>query len=95
MEEYNPDLYKPFDRLIKIEIMGVELEVPENNTLLRAFQFLGVDFDSAKLCWNGECENCHFAYSEGDGSEVKSALACQQIAFDNMNIVKLPEGIKL
>ena len=55
MKEYNPDLFNPFDRLIKIEVNGVEFEVPENNTILRALQFLGVDFNYAKFCWKCEC----------------------------------------
>jgi len=95
MKEYNPDLFAPFDRLVKITVNGVEHEVPENNTILRAFQFLGVNFDYANFCWNGGCDKCLFSYTEGDESEVQNALACEQVAFDNMNIINLPEGVKL
>jgi len=33
-------LFRPYEKLIKIKVMGRELEIPENNMLLRGFQFL-------------------------------------------------------
>ena len=32
-------LFRPYQRLIKITVLGKELEIPENNMLLRGFQF--------------------------------------------------------
>jgi hypothetical protein len=36
------DIFEPFERLIEIEICGARREVPENNTLLRCFQYLSM-----------------------------------------------------
>ena len=33
-------LFRPYDKLVKITLLGREVEVPENNTLLRCLQFL-------------------------------------------------------
>ena len=33
-------LYKPYEKLVKISILGAEFEVPAGNILLRAFQYL-------------------------------------------------------
>jgi hypothetical protein len=33
-------LFRPFTRLVKITILGKEFEDPENNPLLRCFQYL-------------------------------------------------------
>lgn len=43
-------LFQPFSRLVKITIMGREFEVPENNHLLRCFQYLApeqVSYDAS------------------------------------------------
>ena len=37
------DIFEPFERLVEIEILGERREVPENNTLLRCFQYLSMD----------------------------------------------------
>jgi len=62
-----PDIFQPFDRLIEIEIMGLKYEVPENNTLLRCFQYLAMENISyGDFCWNGECLNCQVWLKNGD-----------------------------
>ena len=37
------DLLDPYERLITIEILGRPVEVPENNRLLRCFQYLSLN----------------------------------------------------
>ncbi len=71
----NPDLFEPFDRLIEVTVNGQNIQVPENNTILRCLQYLWMDAVSyADLCWNGDCANCKVRI-ETDGRE-KDALAC-------------------
>lgn len=95
MENINPDLFEDYDKLLTITIEARHFQVPENNSILRALQFIGADMFGCKFCWNGECENCLFAYTEGEGAEVKRALACQKLTCENMKIIQLPKGIRL
>ena len=89
-----PDIFQPFDRLIKIEIMGQKYEVPENNTLLRCFQYLAMENISyGDFCWNGECLNCQVWLKNGD--KDKAVMACRTIVTEDMRIVKIADGIDL
>jgi NADH dehydrogenase/NADH:ubiquinone oxidoreductase subunit G len=89
-----PDIFQPYDRLVEIEILGEKYEVPENNTLLRCFQFLALENISyGDFCWNGECLNCQ-VWLENGGKE-KAVMACRTIVGENMKIVRLAEGIDL
>ncbi len=88
------DVFAPYDRLIKIEICGEEREVPENNSLLRCFQYLAVESISyGDFCWNGECLNCQVWLQNGD--KEKAVMACRTNATENMNIVRIADGIDL
>ena len=89
-----PDIFQPFDRLIEIEIMGQKYEVPENNTLLRCFQYLAMENISyGDFCWNGECLNCQVWLKNGD--KDKAVMACRTIVVEDMRIVKIADGIDL
>jgi predicted molibdopterin-dependent oxidoreductase YjgC len=88
------DIFEPFDRLIEIEIEGVKYRLPENNTLLRGFQFLSMESISyGDFCWNGDCAKCQ-VWIEDDGKE-KIALACRTKVEDGMKIVRMNEAICL
>ena len=46
-------LYKPFEKLVRISIVGKEFEVPEGNIMLRAFQYLAPEnVPYGRFCWN-------------------------------------------
>ncbi len=87
------DLFEPFERLVEIEILGERREVPENNNLLRCFQYLSLDTISyGDFCWNGECANCRIWLD--DAEQGKSALACRTIVREKMKIVKISDEIE-
>lgn len=89
-----PDIFQPFDRLIEIEIVGTKYMVPENNTLLRCFQYLSMESISyGDFCWNGECLNCQVWLENGD--KEKAVMACRAIVAQGMKIVRMAEGIEL
>jgi NADH dehydrogenase/NADH:ubiquinone oxidoreductase subunit G len=89
------DIFEPFERLIKIEISGETKSVPENNSLLRAFQFLAPEIISyGEFCWNGECANCRVWLAGEQGQEEKPRLACRTKVAPGMRIVKLADAIK-
>ncbi len=94
MEAINPDLFEPYEKLVTIRIKGKAYQVPENNSVMRGFQFLEADLSMAKFCWNGECENCLFSFTVPEGKTAINSLACRETAVEGMEIRQLPMGIK-
>ncbi|MEP6787118.1 MAG: 2Fe-2S iron-sulfur cluster-binding protein [Acidobacteriota bacterium] len=88
------DVFQPYDRLVEIEICGEKRMVPENNTLLRCFQYLALESISyGDFCWNGECINCQVWLQNGE--KEKAVMACRTIVTENMKILRLADGIDL
>ena len=82
-------LFESFDDLVEIEVCRSKAMVPENNKLLRCFQYIKMDRVSVgDYCWNGECTNCQIWYRADDG-EIKSALACRLYVRPGMIITGL------
>ena len=93
IEDYE-DVFEPFDKLVCVEICGERREVPENNSLLRCFQFLSPSTVSyGDFCWNGDCLNCRVAIE--DGEREKTVLSCRAKIEEGMKIVRLSEEIKI
>jgi hypothetical protein len=89
-----PDIFQPYDRLVEIEILGEKRHVPENNSLLRCFQYLALENISyGDFCWNGECLNCQVWLQNGD--KEKAVMACRTTVAEGMQIVRLSDGIQL
>ena len=87
-------LFEFFDALIDIEICRKSVSVPENNKLLRCFQFIQMDAVSVgDYCWNGDCTNCQIWYESADGA-VKAALACKMYAHPGLVITRLSEHLR-
>lgn len=88
------DIFEPFDRLIEIKILGETTEVPENNSLLRCFQYLSIENISyGDFCWNGDCLNCQVWIKNGD--KEKGIISCRTKVFEGMEIVRMSEEIDL
>ncbi len=88
-------LFRPYDRLIKIAVKGRELEVPENNILLRDFQFLAPENVAyGKFCWNEECQDCRVTYDLGPGTKSHVALSCKLMVQENMRITELAAELR-
>lgn len=88
----NTDLFEPFERLIEIEIAGRKVKVPENNSLLRCFQYLSLDTISfGDFCWNGDCLNCQVWVKNGD--KEKALISCRAKAEDGMVITRMSDEI--
>ncbi|MBI3448351.1 MAG: hypothetical protein HY049_05475 [Acidobacteria bacterium] len=90
------DLFDPFDRLIKISVRGKETEIPENNSLLRGFQYLlGDAIASGRFCWNNECGNCEITCRVPGAAAAKKLRGCQVVAEEGMEIVELSPDLDL
>lgn len=88
------DIFEPYEKLITIEICGEIRQVPENNTLLRCFQFLALEkISMGNFCWNGTCTNCQVWLN--NSKAVKPVLACRTEVRENMKIVKISDEINL
>jgi NADH dehydrogenase/NADH:ubiquinone oxidoreductase subunit G len=88
------DIFEPFERLVEIQILGETREVPENNTLLRCFQYLSLETVSmGDFCWNGDCANCQ-VWLEGAAQE-KPVLACRTKVREGMRIVRMSQEIEI
>lgn len=89
-----PDIFAPYEKLVEIEILGGRHSVPENNSLLRCFQFLAMENISyGDFCWNGECLNCQVWLQQGE--KEKAVMACRTTVAEGMKIVRLADGIDL
>ena len=92
------DLLDPYERLVPIEILGHSVEVPENNRLLRCFQFLSINTISyGDFCWNGDCTHCQFWYHEEGQTEEqdRTALSCRFQVREGMVITRLSGHVEL
>ncbi len=96
-------LFRPFARLVKITLLGREFEVPENNTLLRCFQYLAPEAVSyGRFCWNEECQYCRVSFESGretsketsKETKTRAALACKLMVEDGMRIEEVTTEIK-
>ena len=93
LEDYK-NIFEPFEKLIEIEILGKSHKVPENNSLLRCFQFLSMETVSyGDFCWNGECANCRIWLE--NTSDNRPVLACRTKVSETMKIVKMCDEITL
>jgi len=90
----DPSIYRPYSRLVRVRIRdprrgdgaGLCFEVPENNILLRCFQYIAPSVPYGPFCWNGDCENDRIRYRDGASGAWKSGLACQVLVKDGMEL---------
>ena len=88
-------LFRPFQKLIKITVKGKEFEIPENNMLLRGFQYLAEENISyGKFCWNEECQYCRVSYKTNSESAPRQALSCKLMVEPGMEVVEVATEIK-
>lgn len=82
-------IYRPFSKLVRIRILDRWFEVPENNILLRCFQYIAPRVPYGPFCWNGDCENDALCLRAPDGGAARPALACQTLVQDGLVIESL------
>jgi len=87
------DLYEPYQKLIRLVILGRVFQVPENNLLLRQMQYVAPDIGSGRYCWNGECRYCEVEYCRGS-APAQPALACRVKGLEGLRVTKLASEMK-
>jgi predicted molibdopterin-dependent oxidoreductase YjgC len=87
-------LFRPFEKLVKITVVGQELQVPEGNMLLRAFQYLAPeDIAYGRFCWNEECQYCRVSFDLGPGTPLRVALSCKLMVAEGMRVTEVAPEI--
>jgi len=72
-----------------------EFEVPENNPLLRCFQYLAPEEVSyGRFCWNEDCQYCRVTFDLGEGSASRTALSCKVMVQAGMRVKEATSEIK-
>ena len=95
-DDVNLDLFEPFDRLLKIIVRGKSQEIPENNTILRGFQYVyGDAVVTGRFCWNNECGNCEVSCRMPGEDDARTLRGCQIIAEEGMEIYELGPDIAI
>jgi len=88
-------LYRPYDKLVRIQIMGRDFEVPEGNMMLRGMQFLAPEAVSyGRFCWNEDCQYCRVVYDMGEGTPRRAAISCKLMVKEGMRIVEMAHEIR-
>ncbi len=89
-------LYAPFRRLVQVRIGGRDYLLPENNPLLRGFQFLDPGcLAYGNFCWNADCRTCVVRIEAGAPGGAGLYLACQVEPVAGMRLASPPRGVKL
>jgi hypothetical protein len=84
------DVFRPYERLVEITIMGKTFLVPERNSLLRAFQFISPEtVPYGRFCWNQECQYCRVDCELSDEDQSHPILSCKFIVSEGMEISNL------
>jgi hypothetical protein len=89
------EVFRPYEKLVEITIMGKTFLVPEKNSLLRAFQFISPEtIPYGRFCWNQDCQYCKVSCQLSDEDSARPILSCKFIVSEGMNISDLsPELI--
>ena len=88
-------ILRPYEKLVKITILEKDFMVPDNNTLLRGFQFLAPEGISyGRFCWNEDCQYCRVNYDLGEGTPERKAISCKLLVQDGMRVVDMATEIK-
>jgi hypothetical protein len=88
------NIYRPYSRLVRVRILGRWCQVPENNILLRCFQYVAPGIPYGPFCWNGDCDNDRLQCASSEGATPRSALACQTMVKDGLVIDTLSADLR-
>src|ERR1700745_872750 len=89
------DVFRPYEKLVEITILGKTFLVPERNSLLRAFQFISPEtVPYGRFCWNQECQYCKVNCQLSDDDQSRQILRCKLLFPEGMAVSALaPELI--
>ena len=87
-------LFRPYFRLLKIKLLHQQVEVPENNVVLRCLQYLAPEAISyGRFCWNEDCQYCRVTYDLGVGTKERAALSSKLMVQEGMRVKEVSREI--
>ncbi len=88
------DLFRPYEKLVTIDLMGKRFLVPENNSLLRCFQFISPEtIPYGRFCWNQDCQYCRVTCQLPDDDQPRQMLSCKFLVFPGMSIIEITDEL--
>lgn len=84
------EVFRPYEKLVEITILGKTFLVPERNSVLRAFQFISPEtIPYGRFCWNQECQFCRVDCQLPDDDRARPILSCKYMVSEGMAISNL------
>lgn len=89
-ERFAIPLFRPYEKLIEIRVRDKKFLVPENQILLRAFQYLCPNtIPYGRYCWNEECQYCRVSVRRPGSRKITQALSCKLMAEEGLEVTEL------
>jgi 2Fe-2S iron-sulfur cluster binding domain len=90
------DVFRHFERLVEIKVLGKPFQVPEKNTVLRCFQYLSPEtIPYGRFCWNQECQYCRVTTRLPDDDEDREMLSCKFLVSNGLEVVDMSDELKM
>jgi hypothetical protein len=90
------EVFRHFERLVEIKVLGKSFQVPEKNTVLRCFQYLSPEtIPYGRFCWNQECQYCRIVAKLPDDDQAREMLGCKFLVSSGLEIEELSDELKL
>ena len=88
-------VFRPYERLVQIKILGKTFEVPEKNTILRCFQYISPEtIPYGRFCWNQDCQYCRVVGKLVDDDQPHELLSCKFLVSAGMEITGISPELK-
>src|SRR5579864_4964403 len=88
-------IFRPYERLVEIKILGKTFEVPEKNTILRCFQYISPEtIPYGRFCWNQDCQYCRVVGKLVDDDQSHELLRCMFLVSAGMEITEISPELK-
>ena len=88
-------VFRPYERLVQIKILGKTFEVPEKNTILRCFQYISPEtIPYGRFCLNQDCQYCRVVGKLVDDDQPRELLSCEFLVSAGMEITEISPELK-
>jgi hypothetical protein len=88
-------VFRPYERLVEIKILGKAFQVPEKNTILRCFQYISPEtIPYGRFCWNQDCQYCRVVGKLPDDDQARELLSCKFLVSAGMEITEISPELK-